>query len=85
MAVSILTQFSLNLIVGSQLGFEDCLPFLLLLNLFVYLGDLVSSAPDLCGFIARVHDHVLIKSLLQTFLLLIQLLGLLFVLGKAIV
>ena len=85
MAVSILTQFSLNLIVGSQLGFEDRLPFLFLLNLFVYLSNLVSSAPDLRSLIAWVHDHILIESLFQTFLLLIQLFGLLFILGKAIV
>ena len=85
LAVSILTQFSLNLIVGSQLGFEDRLPFLLLLYLFVNLSDLVSSASDLGSLIARVHNHVLIESLLQAFLLLVQLFSLLLVLGKAIV
>ena len=85
MAVSILTELSLDLIVGSQLGFEDRLPFLFLLNLFIDLGDLVSSAPYLRGLIARVHNHVLIEPLLQTFFLLVQLLSLLFVLGKAVV
>ena len=85
LAVSILTQLSLDLIVGTQLGFEDGLPFLLLLYLFVNFSDLVSSSSDLRSFIARVHNHVLIESLLQTFFLLIQLLCLLLVLGKAIV
>ena len=85
LTVAILTQFSLDLIVGSKLGFKDRLPFLLLLYLFVNLGDLVSSAPDLRSLIARVHNHVLIESLFKAFLLLVQLLCLLLVLGEAIV
>ena len=85
LAVSILTKFSLDLIVGSQLGFEDSLPFLFLLYLFVNLSDLVSTAPDLLSFIAWVHNHVLIESFLQAFFLLVQLLSLLLVFGKAII
>ena len=67
------------------MSFEDSLTLLLLLDLLVNLGDLVTSPADLLDFIAWIENHVFAEALLQTLLLLHELLRLLLILLQAVV
>jgi len=61
------------------------LTLLLRLDFLMDLGDLVATAANLLGFVTRVQYHVLVESLFKALLLGHELLGLLLVLGQAVV
>lgn len=85
MAIAMLTQFLLDLIVGTKLCFQDSLSLLLDLDLFMDRGNLVAALANLLSLIARVQNHVLVEALFKAFLLGEQLLSLLLVFGQAVI
>ena len=82
--VDAIAKFVLDLIVSSQLCFEHCLSFFLLLDFFINFSKLVTTSSYLGCLITRIHDHVFIQAFLEILLLRKQVFLLLLILLKAL-
>ena len=82
LVLNIAAKLPLNALIGGELGSQESLIVFLLLDLFVYLGDLLSSAPDLRSLVVDSFDLVFVEPGLEALLLLAELFCLLTVLFK---